>query len=414
MSKLARTGIFFIFLLVSALSCYASSVSDRIAAVVNDDVILESEIRKYKLPFVRDIISLPLGIVPPGKWPTEKEILEELIVIHLLEQEAAKRGMKIDERGIDASLESIRKRNNLTQDQFVLYLNSKGINYSEYRKLMKRQFSLTRLIASEVTQKIPFAEEDVVQYYKKNKARIDEEYGKLVESHSPAQPAKEPEKIEIPTHEDIYIGGKIRLKQITLKIPGNRQPKDVEKMMEKARTIFKDVVYNGADFSELAKRNSNDPLASKGGDLGTMNYNDMVPQMQKLVQRMKEGDVTPPLKTPEAVIMFHLAEAKNRTQKKVPIPEKIRKEMEKQVKEEYDRRAAQRKRALESSKAGDDHAEDAEKPKIPPGMLTPEEEKDYLKARRKAMDVVRNEKVQSRMKDWIGELKKNSIIEVKI
>lgn len=120
--------------------------SDRIVAVVNNDVILESDLKKQKLPFMRNALRLPLGTVPPGKSATEKEILDELIVIRLLAQEVAKKGIKVDEKGVDASIDAIKKRTNLTQNQFLLFLAGNGVTYDDIRNMLKRQWTLTRLI----------------------------------------------------------------------------------------------------------------------------------------------------------------------------------------------------------------------------------------------------------------------------
>ena len=124
----------------------AETYSDRIAAIVNSDVILESDVKKAKQPFMRSLMNLPLGVVPPGKWPTEREILDELVVIHLLEQDAAKKGVNLDEKAVDAALESIKKRNNLSQEQFTIFLAANGLTYSDYRKVMMKQFKLSELI----------------------------------------------------------------------------------------------------------------------------------------------------------------------------------------------------------------------------------------------------------------------------
>ena len=63
------------------------------------------------------------------------------------------------------------------------------------------------------------------------------------------------------------MGGKLRIRQITLKVP-DKNRKSAEKMMEKARQIYREAM-TGADFAQLAKKYSQDPLASKGGDLGS-------------------------------------------------------------------------------------------------------------------------------------------------
>ncbi len=397
--------------------------SDRIAAVVNGDVIRESDIAKHKLPYMRNLAGLPLGIIPPGKVPTEKEILDELIVIHLLEQEADKLGVKVDDRGIQASIDSVKQRNRLTQDQFVLYLAMQGLNYSEYRDIMKRQLRLTKLIAMEVQQKIALSEEDAQLYFKQNREKIEEQHQKLVQSLSPAPAPKEQPAPEIPTHMDVYVGGKVRLRQIILKMPSDK--KDIPKVVAKAKKIYHEAV-TGADFAQLAKKYSDDETASKGGDLGFIDYKNMQRNMQEVVKRMKEGDVFQPVMSPNAVIIFYLAEAKNRQTKREPIPEKERKQFEELLKKSQAQREAQQKQAQAQAKenpggdATSDNPEDVLTPDSKSksakksSILTPAEEKEYRKMRRKVIEILRTEKIQARLKDWIDELKKSSIIEIKI
>ena len=417
---------FFLFMMTWLTNdLQAAAYSDRIVAVVNNDVILESDLKKQKQPFMRNALRLPLGIIPPGKWPTEKEILDELIVIRLLEQEAAKKGINVDEKGVDASIDSIKKRNNLTQDQFLLFLAGNGVTYEDYRNMVKRQVKLTRLIGNEVVQKVPMSEEDAQLYFKKNKDKIDEEFQKFFEAQTAPPQQGEKDKPDIPTHEEVYTGGTVRLQRIVLKIPSGGKKQDVQKAQNTARQIYNQAM-TGADFGKLAQKYSQEPLAKKGGDLGYMEYKDLVPQIQKVVQRMKPGAITPPLAAGEGIMMFYLADAKNRTTKSVPIPEKARKEMEKQwqlAKKKHEdemkeraKKGAKDKGEAKEADSGDVDASSTEatKPKMPTGILTPAEEKEYLKVRKKVIYILRNDKIQERMKEWVEELKKNSIIEVKL
>lgn len=402
----------------------SSVYSDRVVAVVNNDVILESDVKKHKQPFMRSIVNLPLGVIPPGKWPTEREILDELIVIRLLEQEATRKGMNLDDKAVEASIESIRKRNNLSHDQFVLFLASNDLTYSDYKKIMTRQFKVTRLIESEVSRKVPISEEDAQKYFLANRDRIGDQYKKLLEALTPARPPEEQVKPNIPTHEEIFVGGKIRLKQITLKVPGDAKQKEVQRLMDKAKRIFEESM-TGGDFAKLAQKYSQDPNAKHGGDLGFLDYKDMVPGLQNMVQRMRPGDVTPPLKTKDAIILFYLANAQGRQVKKVPIPEKTRKELEKRWKEAYQQRDTRSSQKQESESTDEIEQKDrvpskpesgktGSQPKKPSGILSPADEKEYELVRNKVISILRNDKIQGRMKDWVEELKKNSIIDVKL
>jgi len=413
-----------LILAVQAPICRSAAVySDKVVAVVNKDVILESDIAKYKQPFMRNVLNLPLGIVPPGKWPTEKEILDELIVIKLLEQEAARKGVNLDDKAVEAAIDSLRKRNKLSKDQFVVFLAAHNLSYQEYKKLMTLQFKLTKLIESEVTRKLALSEEDAQKYFLAHKNDVDMEYNKLIESLRPPKMPDQQVKPNIPTHEELYIGGKLRLRQITLKMPADAKQKGVQRVMGTAKRIFQEVAA-GADFGKLAKKYSEDPWAKNGGDLGLMDYREMVPGLQKIVQRMKQGDVTPPLRTKDAVVMFYLEEAKGRQTKQIPIPEKTRKELEKKWKQAME----QREKAQASHRDTDSSATEplpnvrapSQTANKPPdksrslGVLSPAEEKEYERVRNKVVLIVRHDKMVNRMKEWIEELKNSSIIDVKL
>jgi len=411
----------FVLILLSgvwaALPCRGEVYSDRVAAVVNGSVILVSDIHRHKNPFIRNLVDLGLNIVPPGKWPTEKEILDELIVIRLLEQEADKSGIKIEEAEVDSTIESIIKRNKITHDQFVLHLAVNRLNYSDYRELMKRQFKLRKLMQREVAQKMPLSEADAQEYFKENRNRIDEQFKELQQSLAPSRSLEPTAQPEIPTHETIYTGGKIRLKQITLKIDPAERQKSKANVAAKAKRIFQEA-STGADFGQLAKKYSEDNLAGSGGDLGIMDYKDLVPNLQNLVQRMKKGDVTPPLGAGQAVIIFHLADATGRQEKKIPIPQAVRKRYEQEL--EKRRKEIEAKRSANPERGGDDPdlrpGTDTDKsaPVKNMGILNTDEAKEYAKARHKVYFVLTNKTREARAKQWIEELKRNSIIEIKI
>jgi len=417
----------FLVLLLTAVglsnAARAAAYTDRIVAVVNNEIILESDLKKQKQPFMRNSLRIPLGAVPPGKWPTEKELLDELIVIRLLEQEATKKGIKVEEKGVDASIESIRKRNNLTQDQFLLSLVREGVTYEDYRNMLKRQVKLSKLISSEVLQKVPMSEEDAQLYFKKNKDKIDEEFKKLTEPQNPVPQQSEETKPNIPAQEEIYVGGKVRLQRIVLRVPSGAKKSDIEKAQNTAKEIYRQAMM-GQDFGKLAQKYSQEPLAKKGGDLGYIDYKDMVAQLQKIVQRMKPGSITPPLRGGEGLMILYLADAKDRTTKTIPIPEKERKALEKQWYEAKKKHDEQMKKQKSAKQQGDSQEQETEevdsapagasKAKMPSGILTPAEEKEYLKVRKKVIYILKNDKIQARMKEWVEELKKNSIIEMKL
>lgn len=408
--------------------------ADRVAATVNGDVILESEVKEQKQPFVRKNFAMPLGVVPPGKIPTEKEILDELVVIRLLEQEAKKKGIQMTDQGLDSAIKSLRERNHLTRDKFIMFLAANGVNYSDYRKMMKRQMVLSALIGRELGQKTAVSEKEAQEYYKEHKGTIDDEYQKLIDRLNPAEETHEEQKPEVPTHKEVYKGGKLRIRQIVLKVDNPNNKKEKEKLLNTVKKIY-DEIKGGAEFAHLAKKYSQDSTASRGGDLGTLDFKDMNPSFQKVVEQMKVGEVGPPLTAGNSLVILNLAEGKNRRIQKVPIPAAERKRMQRQIDEVWARRQAERERAQKAQKAAreaengprtnttdsssDKETEDGSKDKNKksekdPGILTADERKEYEKVRQKVMNLIRSQKMRDGMQQWVQDLKKNSIIEVRL
>jgi peptidyl-prolyl cis-trans isomerase SurA len=414
------TTLLFLAALWFACPSHARQYSDKIAAVVNGDVILFSDIEKHKRPIVRQLNRLPLGIVPPGKWPTEKEILDELIVMRLLEQEAKEKKIAVTDAQVDAAIDALTKRNRVSRDKFMMFLAANRVGPSEYRKLMKRQFILNRLITEEVTRKVPLREEDAQQYFKKNRDKINEEYDELVKSHTPARPPTREPKPHIPTYVTKHVGGRVRLKQITLPVPPRAGKKDAQRILAKAKQIQREVM-TGADFGKLAKKYSVDSFAKSGGDIGMMRAKDLRPEYRKMVEILDVGEMSRPLPSRRGVVILYLAEAKGRVAKRVPLPEKVRKRLERQWREKYEEakaRSERNRRRTNSPRHPASPPRTAAKRNSKPvkdlGILSPEETKEYKEVREKVYAILRNRKTEARMKDWIQELKKNAIIEVKL
>jgi peptidyl-prolyl cis-trans isomerase SurA len=406
---------------------WAEVYSDKIAARVNGDLILSSEIKRFKDPFIRSFFAqLHLGVVPPGKWPTEKEILDELIVIRLIEQEAKQKGITITDQQVIGHADMIKKRHKITHDEFIEQIASKGLTFADYKGLMKQVLTLMAVFGTEIEQKVPIREEEAQEYFKEHKNDINKKIQELMERMTPARPpSKEPERPKVPTHMEQRIGGSVKLRQITLK-PGTvrNKPEDPESFRERVVQIYEEL-QSGAVFATVAKKHSQDKWAQKGGEVGWMTCKDMRQDMQDLMARLKKGVVSQPVGTTEGAMMFLVEDEKGRTVTKKPIPEEKRRELQKQIDEAYDQNQQQRKKAEEEQAKGKDGSdqEDQEgdpkdgKDTGPPkslGILSEEEEKQYAKSRKKVMAILKLERSQKRLNEWLDELKKRSIIDVKI
>jgi peptidyl-prolyl cis-trans isomerase SurA len=265
-------------LLISALICVlvafsarsgSAKVVDRIVAEVNDDIITMSELERAS-----KAIEVQEGISPKSKEDKDlqHQMLETLIDRKLAKAEAKRRGIKVDDKEVNESLETFKKRNHLTdEDSFNKALAKAGITLDELKQSIRDQIAQERLVALAVGLKSMVSESQVRQYY-------DEKYKQ----------------------------GGTQLHLITIKIdmpPGATQAQQ-EEVKNKAETIFKEVKA-GASFPDVAAKYN---LAAT--DVGFVNAGDLDPRLAKFLSGLSPKDVAPVV-TPQGIQLIQLLERRS-------------------------------------------------------------------------------------------------------
>jgi peptidyl-prolyl cis-trans isomerase SurA len=400
-----------IAIMLAPVASKGEQTLDKVVAVVNGDVILNSEIDLLKNPFVRDLLPLDFGVTPPGKWPTESEILEELIIVKLMEQEAINNGLRIDEKDIELSVSDLSRRNNLTKGQFYILAAANGLTTVQLKELVRRRRTLTNMIRKEIVMKMTLNEREAQTYFKDNRDQIDEQFEKLV--RSPVKPDTEGRLEELlkalPKERDLYSGGRVRIRQMTLKTPDKNNRAAMEKLRDKLRKIHAEVVAGG-DFGKLAKKYSSDSYASSGGDLGWMKTSDLIPNLQKLVGAMAVGEMSEPVQTRDSLILFYLADAKGRKKKTVPIPKEEQQAMREQLKAQFEKLRGRSQGQGQDGDNSESESESSKRKAEDMGVLNPDEKAEFEKKWDKVETILRSNKIKERTKKWIEELKENAVI----
>ncbi len=153
----------------------AGSFRDRIVAVVNGDVLLASEMEKYRSVW-RSFAGFLKGIETSAQASGDRELVDELVMLRLLEREAARKRVLADARELDRFVDKALKCNGMSRQQVSQLLKSQGISASEHRSFMQRIFKAHKLVTAEVTGKMAFTERDLQACFKANRDRIGQEY----------------------------------------------------------------------------------------------------------------------------------------------------------------------------------------------------------------------------------------------
>lgn len=249
---------------------------DRIVAVVNDDIILLSELNRVFDPYAENIRrrGLPTEEERAMLFKVREEILSHLIDQKLTDQESKRLGITVSDKEIDSAVERIKEANFYTDESMREALEKEGLTMEEYREQMEEQILRSKLVNFEVRSKIIITKEDIASYYE--------------------------------NHKDVYQGKKkYHFRNILMKPPADDEKKlEVKEKMEIILARLKE----GEPFERLAEKYSELPSAEKGGDLGVFDYDVLSPQLKEAIKGLKAGDFTPVLDTDLGYQIFFIQE----------------------------------------------------------------------------------------------------------
>ena len=258
----------------------AAQTIDRVVAVVNNGIILQSELDNAMNQIEAQLRSE--GRQLPPKGILEKQVLEHLVMQKIQIQEAHKHNIQISDKDINNAIQSIAQNNGLTAQQFQSALQAQGLDPHEFRQEVRDQLMIKRLQKQEIQTNVSVTPRDVDLYLQNQSHHAD--------SH------------------DAY-----HLLHILLAVPENASQAKIAQIKARAQQLVHKL-RNGADFQSVAMRVSDGQHALKGGDLGWIKAGALPTLFAKVVPNMKPGDVSSPLRSPSGFHIVKLAGERNSAQ----------------------------------------------------------------------------------------------------
>ncbi|HLL53227.1 MAG TPA: peptidylprolyl isomerase [Myxococcaceae bacterium] len=262
-------GAIALVLLAIAPSARAEVV-DRVAAVVNNDIIALSEVEQRAAPELARVATIP---DPKQRAALRQRVLkgalDSLISDRLLEAQLTELNIEVAESEIDAAVEDVKRQNNVTDNaQLEQLLRSAPEAYTmaSYRAFLKKQIARMKLVNLKVRSKVKVSDDD-----------LKAEYARYSRSES-----EDPE---------------VHARHILVMLTPKATPEEVEQARRKAQALADEARRPGVDFIELAKARSEGPSAGEGGDLGYFRRGVMVPEFEKVAFGLKVGEVSQPIRT---------------------------------------------------------------------------------------------------------------------
>ena len=257
--------LFGFFLFLYGPISLSEAVVDRVVAVVNQEIITLSEVEKWVDPLKQEIVAEDRLERRERIVGLLRRVLDKLIEEKLIDQEAKKSGIKISSKEIEATLEEVRRRNAVTQEDLEKALAVEGLTLETYKKQIEKSLQRQKLINWSVKVETGAGEKELREFYQKNVGRY-----RTNETYRPGH--------------------------ILLVIPRGATSEEIREIRKKGQKVL-EKIKGGEDFGEMALLYSQDASGKNRGDLGYFKKGELFPVFEKEALRLKVGEVSGLLRT---------------------------------------------------------------------------------------------------------------------
>jgi peptidyl-prolyl cis-trans isomerase SurA len=242
---------------------------DGIAAVVNDGVVLLSELDEQTILIVNRLREENTPLPPMDIL--RQQILERLVVTQIQLQRAERAGITISDEILNRALSDIAQRNDTTLGALPELLAQDGVDYSSYRKEMREQLTIERLRQQDVISRIGVNPRELEDY-------LNREASSAYRNHS------------------------YKMSHILISVSAATSPGELEVATAKAKDLYIRL-QEGADFAQLAVAYSDAQTALEGGSIGWRNGDSLPTLFAEIVPDMQPGQISEPIRSSSG---FHI------------------------------------------------------------------------------------------------------------
>jgi peptidyl-prolyl cis-trans isomerase SurA len=259
----------------------AAEVVDRIVAVVNDDIVLMSELDQV-------LSRIKATLENQGYPKTEQDrilkrqrskALENLILDKLSDQQVRRRNLSVKDAAVDATIAQICDSNRLTEEELRRALELDGMTYEAYRKQIKEKMLRSQLVNREVKSKIVITDVDIKAYYD--------------------------------AHPEQYAGSvKYDLRHILLRVSSDAEASEKKRVLDQMQIVL-ERLEAGEYFEEMAKKFSDAPTAAQGGKLGVFGTHLLTKEIRSALEKTPAKAFSEVVETDQGYQIFYVEEIVN-------------------------------------------------------------------------------------------------------
>ena len=250
---------------------------DSIVALVDDDVVLRSEL-DLAIKGIVDRIRQQGGDLPPQHL-IEKQVLERLIIRRLQLQRALQTGIRISDADIDQAMLRLAQQNQISLMQLRQAIEADGEDFVEFRQNIGEEMMTERLRQRVINSMDPITETE----------------------------------IDILLASDRFQGGEYNISHILIALPEGATPQQIDVQESKANNVHQQLV-EGLDFGSAAISYSDSQEALEGGLVGWRDLNSVPVVFSDAIRNLRAGQITVPIRSPAGFHIIKVNDFRDRSQ----------------------------------------------------------------------------------------------------
>ncbi len=269
--KLNKVIAFLLGFFASLGGLCSATTLDRVVAKVNSDIITLSTVED-KVAIIQE-----RGVLPGASEAEMMQLAVDVIIEEKLQLQEGKRlKLPIEEENVLKAIDEIREKNHLSEKDIGEMLKREKSTMEQYKTRIRDQMLMSKVVSYQLRNRINIGEKEIKLYYT--------------------------------THQkDFYIVEQVHPRHILFILEENIPEVEKQKKRQLAMEVLKKI-RDGANFSEMAKKYSEDVSASAGGDLGFIERGKMVKAFEDAIFKLRNGEVSGIVETPNGLHIIKLEE----------------------------------------------------------------------------------------------------------
>jgi peptidyl-prolyl cis-trans isomerase SurA len=244
-----------------------AEVTDRIIAIVNDDIVTLREVERFVVVEKKSRYS---SMNEYTRNLQLREKLDQFIEALLIGQQAKKLKVEVTDKDVQETVDNIKKQNLVTDTELKQQLKQDHIDYKEFIDGIKRGITRTKVLAKAVMQEMDLNDKNLKAYYD--------------------------------AHTGDYVQEEYRLRQVFV----SSQKKDAAERAQKALHELE----QDKPFGEVAREFSEDPSNALEGDMGFVKKEELIPELREAIKLLIPGTYSNVVHTPFGYHILKLTETK--------------------------------------------------------------------------------------------------------